>query len=130
MLEFLNDTIINNQEFIAKITSALLLIIIGTPFVSFKGGIPRFRGIIVNKRLSLILLAILGLVILFVFDPLTNFIVRELIVKYTGLTIPVSILLGGIALFEFDQRMMWKYKFYWLPILAAGFIWLSLEFVF
>ena len=34
------------------------------------------------------------------------------------------------ALFEFDQRMMWKYRFYWLSLMVVGFILLSLEFVF
>ena len=127
MFNFINNFILNNAGTFAGIITALFLIVIGTPLISFKGGIPRIGGKIINKGKSIVIAILVAIVIFFVISPLLALLFKFLIKIFVDFTIPVLIILSGLALWEWDKKMRWDYKWYWIPFLLVGILLLILE---
>ena len=51
MIDLLNNIVISNIDKFTTIITALLLLVVGTPLISFKGGIPRIGKLITNKQM-------------------------------------------------------------------------------
>lgn len=127
MFNFINNFILNNVGTFAGIITALFLIVIGTPLISFKGGIPRIAGKIIKKGKSIVLAILLAIVIFFVISPLLALLFKFLIKTFVDFTIPVLIILSGLVLGEWDKKMRWDYKWYWIPFLIIGILLFILE---
>ncbi|MBT3304400.1 hypothetical protein HN592_03425 [Candidatus Woesearchaeota archaeon] len=127
MLNFINELIINNVDTFAVMCTTLFLIIIGTPLISFKGGIPRIAGVIIRKGKSIAVAVLLAIIIFFVIAPLLNLLFRSLIKAFVDFTIPVLIVFAGLTLWEWDKKMRWDYKWYWIPVLLVGILFVILE---
>ena len=127
MFSFINSLILKWVGFIAQVHSVLFLIVIGTPLISFEGGIPRIAGVIIKKFLSVFVAILLGLSIVFVFPPLLNTLFEFLIKQFVDFTIPSLIILAGLAMWVWDRKMRWDYKWYWIPLLVVGLLLIILE---
>ena len=130
MLEVLNPIIIGNIDTVSNAITALLLIVIGIPLVSFKGGIPRIAGQIISKQISIIVLIILAVVVFSAIEPLTDLIAGLSLQQFPEYAIPSILLLSGLALLEFDNKMRWDYRIYSVPLLIIGIALFVLEIVF
>src|SRR3989338_4664577 len=120
MFNFINQWIINNVSSFSGMCTALFLIIIGTPLISFKGGIPRIGGVIIDKGKSIVVAILLTVITFFVISPLLNLFFKYLINRFVDFTIPALIVFCGLTLWEWDKKMRWDYKWYWIPILLIG----------
>ena len=98
MIELINNFVINNVDFFAESMTLLFLIVLGTPLISFKGGIPRIAGEIINKPKSLVIMVVIGLVSWKVIFPLTNILFKLLIETFVDYKISIAITLSGFAL--------------------------------
>lgn len=127
MFNFINNFVLNNAGTFVGIVTALFLIVIGTPLISFKGGIPRIAGKIIRKGKSLVIAILVAIVIFFVISPLLALLFKFLIKTFVDFTIPVLIILSGFALGEWDRKMLWNYKWYWIPVLLFGVLLFILE---
>ena len=127
MFNFVNNYIVTNVGTFAGMITALFLIVIGTPLISFKGGIPRIAGVIINKGKSILTAILLAIVTFFVISPLLVLLFKFLIKSFVDFTIPILITLSGLALWEWDRKMRWDYKWYWRPFLAFGILLIILE---
>ncbi len=127
MFNFINNFILNNAITFAGIITVLLLIVIGTPLISFKGGIPRVAGKIIKKGKSIVVAILVTLITFFVISPLLALLFKVLIEKFVDFTIPVLVILSGLTLWEWDKKMRWDYKWYWIPFLLVGILLLILE---
>lgn len=127
MFNIINEFILNNIVRLSEVVGSMLLVVIGTPLISFKGGIPRIAGQIANKPKSLILFIFLGVITFFVIAPLTFLFIQQFIKRYVDYTIPVFIILSSLVIWEWDHKMRWDYKTYWIPGIVIGIILLVLE---
>jgi len=127
MFSFINNYVVSNAGTFAGMITALFLIVIGTPLISFKGGIPRIVGVIINKGKSILLAILLAIVTFFVISPLLVLLFKFLIKTFVDFTIPILITLSGLALWEWDKKMRWDYKWYWIPFLLVGILLIVLE---
>jgi len=127
MFNFINQWIISNVASFSGMCTALFMIIIGTPLISFKGGIPRIAGVIINKGKSIVVAILLAIITFFVISPLLNLLFKYLIKTFVDFTIPVLIVFSGLTLWEWDRKMRWDYKWYWITILLVGMLLIILE---
>ena len=127
MFNFINQWVINNVSSFSGMYTTLFLIIIGTPLISFKGGIPRIGKVIIKKGKSIIVAIFLAIITFFVISPLLNLLFKYLIKTFVDFTIPVLIVFSGLTLLEWDRKMRWDYKWYWIPILLIGVLLIVLE---
>lgn len=127
MFNFVNNFVISNAGTFAGMITALFLIVIGTPLISFKGGIPRIAGIIINKGKSIVIAILIAIVTFFVIAPLLTLFFKYLIKALVDFTIPILVVLSGLALGEWDKKMRWDYKWYWIPFLLVGVLLIILE---
>ena len=130
MLDLLNNLILDNIDNFTVLISALIFILVGTPAISLKGGVPRVFGLFIKKPLSLLVLGIVGLLILFVFYPLVESFINSFINTSPEFAIPIVIFLSGIALIEFHFKMRWNYIVYGAPLSIIGAILIFLELIF
>ena len=129
MIDLLNNIVISNIDKFTTIITALLLLVVGTPLISFKGGIPRIGKLITNKQTSVVVIILIFIITLFVLGPLTEIFVNSLIVHFVDYTIPTLIVLAGLAFWEWDKKMRWNYEFYWFPLLIIGLLLFVVEFI-
>ena len=122
MFNFVNNFIVSNAGTFAGMITTLFLIIIGTPLISFKGGIPRIAGIIIKKGKSIVIAILIAIVTFFVIAPLLNLFFKYLIKNLVDFTIPALVVLSGLALGEWDKKMRWDYKRYWIPFIIIGIL--------
>ena len=109
MFNIINNFILTNIETFAKIIAGMLVVIIGLPFVSFKGGIPRFAGVILDKGKAILGLLIGFLFTFFVIIPFSELLVKIFLQNLIDFTIPLLFLAIGIFIMEWDLRMRWKF---------------------
>lgn len=130
MFEFINYFVVREIDLFTRVIAFLILFTVGYIYISFKGGIPRIGNQIINKGQSFIVAVVIVLVSLFVVEPIVERILNYLITTYIDLAIPSALIIGGIAVREFDKRMRWDYKYYWIIPLTIGFIWFILEIIY
>jgi hypothetical protein len=129
MFEVLNDFILLNLNIFTRLGAALILLTLGSIFISFEGGIPRVAEKIVSKPKSIFIAAIGGFLILVVIEPLLELFLAFLFSKFLGFVIPFLIILSGITLREWNKQMRWDYKWYWIITILVGIFYLILEIV-
>lgn len=127
MFNIINNFILTNIETFAKIIAGMLVVIIGLPFVSFKGGIPRFAGVILDKGKAILGLLIGFLFTFFVIIPFSELLVKIFLQNLIDFTIPLLFLAIGIFIMEWDLRMRWKFHWYWIPFMVLGALLMMLE---
>jgi len=125
----LDTFILNHIDGFAQAMAILLLIVIGTPFISFKGGIPRLGGTILGKNKGIIVFIILGFATYLIFEPGLKWIVSKLIELFVEFTISILIILFGLAILEWNSKMRWDYKWYGVVPLILGIILFIIEIV-
>jgi hypothetical protein len=130
MLELLDHLIIASTNNFITLFSALLAILIGTPFLSQKGGIPRVFKKFVSKPQFLLIVVVVGLILLFIIYPIISSILTNFIINFTEFTIPVLILLSGMVIFVWDKTMVWNFRLYWFILLIIGVLLTVLEYFF
>ena len=127
MFNFINNFIMNNVDTFAKIIAGMLLVIVGVPLISFKGDIPRFAGVILNKRKAILALLVGFVLTFFVIIPFGELLVKIFLQNFIDFTIPALLIAVGIFIMEWDLRMKWKFHWYWIPFVAIGILLIILE---
>ena len=94
--------------------------------INLKGGIPTSGGKIVPKIESLIIICIGGLFLLLVVEPILETTVLSFLNQFVEYALPTILILGGIALLKFDEKMRWNYSKYGKGCIFLGFIWIVL----
>ncbi|MFA5142336.1 MAG: hypothetical protein WC471_05180 [Candidatus Woesearchaeota archaeon] len=122
MFNIINIFILNHVEAFAQIISGMLLASIGLPLISFKGGIPRFAGIILNKKRAIFALLMGFILTFFIIVPLGELIVNIILQKYIEFTIPLLTITTGIFICIWDLEMKWKFHQYWIPWIIMGIL--------
>lgn len=120
MFEYLINT---SLESIVKIETIFILFIVGGSIVDIRGGYPFIDGLFVSRIDTLVGLAISGLLILFVIDPLIENILFSYLTTNTSHAIPSLLVLAGVAILVFDQKMAWNFRNHGLVVLLAGICW-------
>lgn len=129
MFSIINNFVISNAGYFATALGAMLLFVIGTPFFSTKGGIPRLFGKILNKKKALLIVILIAAITLFIIGPLIAKGFVYIVHSFTDYVFPTLIVLGAIAIKEWESKMRWKFTVYWLTPLIFGGLWIILEFL-
>lgn len=130
MFNFINNFVLGHIDTFARIIAGMILVIIGIPLISFKGGIPRFAGIILNKGKAILALVVGFILTFFVVVPLGELLIKLFLQKLVDLTFPILLIALGIFILEWDLRMRWKFHWYWIPPIVIGGLWLFAEIFF
>ena len=128
MFEFINNLVIKFAIYLAPVLTALILIIIGTPFYSEKGGISRFREKIINKKNAIkmhIFLIFLELLIPTII--ITGF--YHLILKFPDWFLSVFFILLGGEVCIWNKNHKWNFTKYYVSLFVLGFLLLAVELV-
>lgn len=118
----LDDFVYQFMPRIAEIFSYLIVFLIGFQLVEIKGGIPFVNGLFVARMDSLILLGGGSLFLLFVVEPAIEIMLLGILYEYVGYTIPLLVLLCGLAILKFDQTMRWDYSKYGYFLVIIGIV--------
>lgn len=110
----------------AKVLAFLIIFISGYTVINLTGGIPTSGGKIVPKTKSLIIICIGGAFLLLVVEPILETIVLALLNQFVEYALPTILILGGIALLKFDEKMRWDYSKYGIGCILLGFLWIVL----
>ena len=111
------------QQFLpqlAKILAFFIIFISGYTIINLKGGIPTRDNRIISKVESLIVICIGGGFLLLIAEPILEVTILSILYQYISFALPIALLLCGIALLKFDEKMTWDYsKYGWVCIIIA-----------
>ncbi len=99
---------------------ALILYIVGFQLVEIRNGYPIKDGSFVSKENTLLLLVIGGFLSLFFIWPILESFFHNILIQNVNLCIPSLLILGGIAILQFDLKMKWNFKKYGVNAIVAG----------
>lgn len=129
MFEFVNNLVLSNIDRFETMFTFLLIVVVGSPFISFNGGIPRIGKKIINKEKSLIVLLSVTFLTLYIIGPLVGVLAHTYILKYVDYTLSTLFILGSLALWEWSKKMRWHYNYYYTPAFVFGIILFLIEYL-
>ena len=127
MAEFINTILKQNISVIVRLIVTLILILLGTLFLSTKGGTPKIAGKKIGKKAFLIWLVIIGILLLYIIGPFLERFVESNLLRFIDSVIPIILILAGIALKKMNKKMRADYNKYAYFLIFVGVLFILLE---